>query len=286
MMEVFQPHTLMDLLALLGDHPDAALLAGGTDLLPRMRSGVAAPRKIIFLDGIGVLAGVTEEADAIRIGARTTLSRLIEDAVIRERLPALAAAVRVLGSPPIRNMATIGGNIVTASPAGDTLPPLYALGAEVELLSPRGARRVPVREFITGPGATLLEPGEVLAEVRIPKPCKWNVQHFEKVGNRNALAIAVASLAALLKISGDGVVEKASLAWGSVAPTVLACPEAEAALVGKPLGRESLERAADAARRAARPITDLRAAAETRRILTGNLLLRLLNRTLWVGVGG
>lgn len=275
-MDVFRPRDPGELTALLSQHPEAALFAGGTDLIPRMRNGLASPKALILLDRIEALRGIHAGPDAIRIGACTPLSHILDDPAIRERLPVLHSAISVLGSPPVRNMATLGGNIVTASPAGDTLPPLHALRAEVELLGPGGTRRLPVREFITGPHQTDLGPGEVLAAVHVPAPAPGALQHFEKVGNRNAVAVAVASLAAILTLSSDGIVRTASLAWGSVAPTVLTCPEAEAALIGHPLDRASLDRAAEAARHASSPVTDLRADATTRRTLCGNLLLRLL----------
>jgi len=184
--------------------------------------------------------------------------------------------LQTLGSPPIRNMGTIGGNICTASPAGDTLPPLYVLAAEVELHGKAGIRRVPLHQFITGPGQTLLGAGEILTGIRIRKPPGVNHQRFTKVGQRQALACCIASLAALLEISAAGVVEAARLAWGSVGPTVVTSSAAEAALTGAVLSRESLDQAAVFARRDVAPIDDIRASAAYRREVAGNLLLRLL----------
>jgi CO/xanthine dehydrogenase FAD-binding subunit len=188
----------------------------------------------------------------------------------------LAQALGVLGSPLIRNMGTIGGNICTASPAGDTLPPLYALGAEVELLSRDGERRMPIRDFITGPARTRLAQQEILAAIRVAKPAPSCVQHFEKVGLRNALACSMVSLAALVDLSLEGVVEKAALAWGSVGPTVVECSEAETVLVGRKLTLETLKEAAATVRERVSPISDVRADADYRRRVSGNLLLRLV----------
>jgi xanthine dehydrogenase FAD-binding subunit len=191
-------------------------------------------------------------------------------------LPVLAKALKVLGSPLIRNMGTIAGNICTASPAGDALPPLYVLDAQVELRTQHGSRRLSIRDFIISPGKTCLQEKEIVASIRIRKPLEYNVHHYEKVGQRNALACSIAGLAALLQVSPDGIVVRASLAWGSVGPTILTCPEAEEALVGKRLSLENLRKAAAVVREAARPISDVRAEADYRRMVSGNLLLRLM----------
>ena len=290
MRKVFVPRTLSELWDCLdeasrgGASPDdgsVSVYAGGTDLLVKMRSGLIHPSTLVCLDRIGELKEIAEEGDEVRMGACATHARLLRHPSIAEHFTVLAQALRGLGSPLIRNMGTIGGNLCTASPAGDTLPPLYVLDARVELLSRRGRRSVPVGDFILGPGRTSLETGEILAAVRVEKPRAPEggclVHHFEKVGHRNALACSVASLAALLRLSSPGgVVEKAALAWGSVAPTVVVCPEARRALEGNRLSLEKLREAAVLAREAVDPVTDVRADAEYRRVVSGNLLLRLL----------
>jgi xanthine dehydrogenase FAD-binding subunit len=277
--EVFLPATLNELWSVAADHPDAALLAGGTDLLVKMRSGKDGRPVLIGMERIEELRSIREEADCIHIGAGVTHASLLAHPSIRENFPVLATAVKTLGSPQIRNMGTIGGNICTASPAGDTLPPLYVLGADVEILSSPhsggGTRTVPVSSFITGPGQTVLKKSEVLAAVRIRKNGTFGVQHFEKVGKRKGMAIAVASLAALLDVSPDGTVRDARFAWGSVGPRIVTSPEVEDFMKGKTMSIEVLARAATLARQAVSPIDDLRATAEYRRSVSGNLLLRL-----------
>jgi CO/xanthine dehydrogenase FAD-binding subunit len=188
----------------------------------------------------------------------------------------LVKAVGSLGSPQIRNMATIGGNVITASPAGDSLPALYVLRAELELKTRDRSRLVPVRDFIKGPGQTDLRPGEILSGVRLPKPSGFQHHHFEKVGQRKALAIAVASFAALLRISDTGLVEEARFAWGSVGPTVVLCDRAESALLGQRLSLDRLKQVSHLVQSAVSPIDDVRGSAEYRRRVAGNLLLRLL----------
>jgi CO/xanthine dehydrogenase FAD-binding subunit len=277
MRDVFLPRSLAELWDHLRTDPRATVYAGGTDLLVQMRRGLVDPPDLICLERIEELKGVSEDNDTIRIGSCVTHAKLLNHPVIRKHLPVLTKAVGGLGSPPIRNMGTIGGNICTASPAGDTLPPLYVLEAEVELLTRSRKRRMPVRDFIVGPGNTCLEEGEVLSAVWIRKPREYNLHHYEKVGQRNALACAIAGFASLLRVSADGVVEKAALAWGSVAPTVLTCPEAEEALVGERLTLKNLKEAAAIVRDAVRPISDVRADADYRRTVSGNLLLRLMD---------
>jgi len=276
MRRIFLPRSLNELWAVIADEPAARVYAGGTDLLVAMRSGMVDPPALICLERLADLQGVREEGEDVWLGAATTHSALLKNPLIRQHLPVLAQALQTLGSPPIRNMGTIGGNICTASPAGDTLPPLYVLAAEVELHGKAGIRRVPLHQFITGPGQTLLGAGEILTGIRIRKPPGVNHQRFTKVGQRQALACCIASLAALLEISAAGVVEAARLAWGSVGPTVVTSSAAEAALTGAVLSRESLDQAAVFARRDVAPIDDIRASAAYRREVAGNLLLRLL----------
>jgi len=275
MRRVFLPRSMNELWAVLTDEPAARVYAGGTDLLVAMRSGMVDPPALICLERLADLRGVREEGAELWLGAATTHSALLKNPLIGRHLPVLVQALRTLGSPPIRNMGTIGGNICTASPAGDSLPPLYVLAAELELQRAAGARQVPIDQFITGPGQTQLAAGEILTGIRIRKPAPTNCQFFTKVGQRQALACCIASLAALLHVSPAGVVESARLAWGSVGPTIVTSSAAAAALTGAVLTRENLHRAAACARRDVAPIDDIRASAAYRREVAGNLLQRL-----------
>ncbi len=268
------PDCLEDLWPAL-EEPEARIYAGGTDLLVKLRAGLEEPRQLICLERILELQGIEDRGDRVLLKAGTSLTRIAADPLVRTLFPVLTRAVRVLGSPPIRNMATIGGNICSASPAGDTLPPLYALQAEVSLRSRTNDRRLPLREFIHAPGQTALGPGEILTGVWIPKNPSFNRQHYEKVGQRQALAIAIVSLAALIDLSPEGIIQEIRLAWGSVGPTVVTAPAVEAVLRGRPLTLAGLRDAAGEARRAVGPIDDLRAGADYRREVAGNLLYRL-----------
>ncbi|MBF0527328.1 MAG: xanthine dehydrogenase family protein subunit M [Deltaproteobacteria bacterium] len=279
MREVFLPRTLDELWDLLLRRPEAVIYAGGTDVLVKLRAGLIAASGLICLERIEELKAVQDQGDEVYIGAATTHRTLLADPVIQEHFPVLIRALNVLGSPPVRNMGTIGGNLVTASPAGDTLPPLYVLDAEVEVRWGGGAKRLPLSQFILGPGRTSLGPGQLLTGVRLKKSADYNVHHFEKVGQRKALAIAVVSLAAVLKVSDSGLIEKARLAWGSVGPTVIRSAEVESALEGRMISRNTLTRAAALAQTAVSPIDDIRASGAYRRTVAGNLLLRLTNYT-------
>ena len=274
-MKVWTPENHKEMWSLLDQHPEIQFMAGGTDMMPRIHAGQVQCDHLGCLEGITGLSGIEISDTHVRIGAMTTFREILDATDLNTRVPVLTRAVRSLGSPLIRNMGTIGGNICTASPAGDTLPPLYVLGAEVELISSQGNRTLPLDEFITGPGKTALQPGEILAAVHIPTTTTpWSIQHIEKVGQRNALAISVVSMAALLRVD-EGIVQEARLAWGSVGPAVIRSTATEKALTGKPLTMDTLKNAADIVRQDVHPISDVRATAAYRRTVAGNLLLRL-----------
>jgi len=283
-LRVMLPRSLHDLWVMMRDFPDAALYAGGTDLLVKIRNGSIPPKDLICLERIAALKGVVDHGDRLVIFTCTTFSQLLDAPAITSHLSVLARAVASIGSPLIRNMGTIGGNICTASPAGDTLTPLYALNAQVELTSEAGIRTLPISQFILGPGHTALETGEILSAIHVDKPHPQDFQHFGKVGRRNALACSLASLAAILRLSEDGIVLAASLAWGSVGPTVITCPEAADRLINQPLSMDRLTEAAAIVRKAVCPITDIRATADYRRTVAGNLLLRLCDQKRSYGV--
>lgn len=279
MTAVFTPTSLDELWQVLAAHPGTLPYAGGTDLLVKRRAGLIDPPALVHLGRIPALRGIRAEGDWLRLGAGCTHRELLAEPRIREALPVLAQALATLGSPPIRAMGTLGGNLCTASPAGDALPPLYVLDAETEILGAGGSRRLPIRDFIRGPGRTALAAGEILAAVcvRTPPPGSWH--HFEKVGLRNALACSLVSLAALIRFDAERRVAEARLAWGSVGPTVIRCPAVERRLLGERLTPAVLAEAAQLARQAVQPIDDVRAEADYRRQVAGNLMLRLAGDT-------
>ncbi len=277
MHDVFLPRTLHALWQVMKEEPEALLYAGGTDLLVKLRGKTAPPPTLICLERIRELKEVRQKDDLFFIGAAATHASLLENAFLKKNFPVLDKALQTLGSPPIRNMGTIGGNICTASPAADTLPPLYVLDAELELLSEKGARRMPVSDFITGPGKTKLQTNEILSGILLKTSPSFPMHHFEKVGQRNALAIAVVSLAALLETK-HGAITRVRLAWGSVGPSVARSADVEKMLVGRPLCLETLHEAGKIAERAVHPIDDIRGSAAYRRQVAGRLLWRLAEK--------
>jgi len=275
MRPVFLPKNLCEVWEAWDREPTASVYAGGTDLLVRLRAGLADPPALICIERVKELKGVRYEEDGVFIGAGNTHAELLDDKTVQTHFPVLVQALQVLAGPPIRHMGTIGGNVANASPAGDTLPPLYILDAEVEIWSRGGSHTLPITQFIQGPGKVLLKPGGLVGGLRIKKRSGRWVHLYEKVGLRKAQACAVASLAAILKTDANGVVEEARLAWGSVGPTVVVCPEAEQALKGRPLLAETLRSLLPAVQEAISPIDDIRATASYRRHVAGALLLRL-----------
>jgi CO/xanthine dehydrogenase FAD-binding subunit len=279
-MSVVVPADLGSALAALADDPGALVLAGGTDLMVAINAGARRFESVVALRRISELHEVVlDEADAsLRIGAGVTYTRLLAEDV-KAVAPALAQAARTVGSPQIRNAGTIGGNLGTASPAGDTLPVLVALGADVELASVHGRRTVPVESFVTGVKRTVLEPGELITSVRVP--VVRGGQEFRKVGVRNAMVIAVASVALVV----DAHAQAVRVAMGSVGPVILRAPEAEAWIAprlewhDRGAARRDAADAAELGRlvaAAAQPIDDHRSTADYRRHAAGVLAARCL----------
>jgi CO/xanthine dehydrogenase FAD-binding subunit len=275
MTDVFLPRNLEQLWDNLERYPEAGVYAGGTDLLVKLRSGVARPNYLICLERIEALKGVYDTGDEIVIGAGATHTQVLDHPFIQQHFPVLAKAIGVLGSPPIRHMGTIGGNIVTASPAGDTLPALYVLAAEVEIQSCNRLRRVKLSDFIVGPGDVDLKSGEIVIRIVLRKSPEWNIHHYEKVGRRKAQACAIASMAGVLQVSETGNIDRARLAWGSVGPIVVTSLEIDEALVGRPISSEIFKSVSHLVQKVISPIDDIRATAEYRRAVAEALVQRL-----------
>lgn len=276
-MTVHSPTTLSEAVRILTDAPDAHLLTGGTDLMVEINFGHRRPHEVISLRHVDELRQWTVSADVVTIGAAVPYSRM-EHGELAALLPALAEASRTVGSPQIRAAGSIGGNLGTCSPAGDSLPVLFALEATVNLVSAGGRRSLPVAEFMIGPKKNVRRPDEIIESVTIPRSEGW--QGFAKVGTRNAMVISVAS--ACLVVADGG--RSPRIALGSVGPTVIRCHHAEAGLASAlDAGLAALEDAAvrEFAERVAaesRPIDDHRSTATYRRHAVGVLARRLLER--------
>jgi carbon-monoxide dehydrogenase medium subunit len=276
-LEVHEASTLEEAAALLGRHgPDARLLAGGTDLLVDLRTGRVKARHAISISAIDELHGVTRSDGALRIGALTTLDQLHEAVEGDEPFAVLGDAIGQMAAPQVRNLATVGGNIAGAVPCADLPPVLIVLGAVVELWSPAGTRSVTLEDVHTGPRETILRADEVLAAVVVPEPPRHSGAAYARFSLRGGNAIAVAGVAAWMALDAAEVVTGARVALSAVAPTPLPAPEAAEALIGRRLDEDALAQAAEAAVRAARPITDLRGSAEYRREIVGVLTRRAL----------
>ncbi len=275
MSHVLVPTTLEELWTFMAENPDAMIYAGGTDLLVKIRSCAVTTDCLICMERLNELKGVRVEAGEIIIGALTTHREMLDSPIVQRDLPLLYNALKNLGSPPIRNMGTLGGNIVTASPAGDTLPPLYISNAHLEIRSRDSSRLAPIESFILGPGRVDMGPGEVVSQVVINKNTRFMVHHYEKVGRRSALACSVVSMAALMNISEDNTISEIRLAWGSVGPTVMRFRDIETFLVGRTLTVRGIEDAIRKVQQSVMPIDDVRASAAYRREVAGRLMLRL-----------
>jgi CO/xanthine dehydrogenase FAD-binding subunit len=272
-----RPATLEEACRLLAAEPRAAILAGGTDLMVHLRQPQRGkcPPAVVNVKRIPGLAEIHASADAIRIGALATLATLIEHPVIQAEYPVLPFTARYMGSPAIRHLATVGGNVCNASPAADLPPVLLTLDAKVEIVGPSGPRRLALERFFRGPGQTALATGEIVAWIEFPRRHAGWVLRYERLDVRRAMDIAIAGVALALRCHGSRVAE-ARLALGAVAPVPLRVSEAEAALVAGGLHPNAIERVVELAVAAARPIDDVRATAEYRRDMVGTLLRRAL----------
>lgn len=277
-MPVHLPDTVDAAVAHLAHDPMATVLAGGTDLMVEVNDGHRRPgSSVVVVNRITELRSWRRAARSVTIGAAVSY-REIETGPLGAMFPALGQAARTVGSPQIRNAATLGGNLATCSPAGDGLPVLAALDATVELASAAGRRTMPVRDFMVGVKRTALMPGEMIVSISLPLIAGW--QGYAKVGVRNAMVIAVASACVVLDPSRLSV----AVALGSVGPTVLRCPEAEQHLASSidfttfEVSPTDLERFAGLVSTASRPITDHRSSAEYRRHAVGVLAKRLVRR--------
>jgi carbon-monoxide dehydrogenase medium subunit len=272
------PASLEELLSVLHQNAgEAKVIAGGTDLIPQMRLGKLSPKVLVDPQRIPS-AGIAETEDSLLLGPLLTHTQVINSPLLKREYHALVEACQQVGGPPIRNRGTVAGNLANASPAADSALPLLIYDASVLVTSLAAEREIPLNEFYLGPGQTQLSPGEFIYQIRIPKTPPRSHAIFLKLGNRKAMAIAVASLAVRISLDERGKVSQARLALGSVAPTPLRAYQAEAMLQSNSLNAGTIQLAAEAARDAASPISDLRASADYRSKMVTVLVRRALDQ--------
>ncbi len=276
------PESLADALALGREHgPNAAFLAGGTDLIVQLKRGETSLSHVVNLKRIPQLNAIhIDEREYFSIGALTTHNAIATHPAVLNLAPILAQGAASIGTHQIRERGTIGGNICNASPAGDTLPPLLCLDAELMLERADGGKRVvPVIDFFKGPGRTVREPEEALTAVQIPKPKPETAGIYLKLGIRKAMEIAIVGVAVLVRLDGSGEnCLDARIALASVAPTPLRCPRAEAVLLGGKADEAAFVQAARAARDHVEPISDVRGSALYRREMVYSLTRKALKQ--------
>ena len=262
------PSTVAEALGLLAEHPGKAkVLAGGTDLMLQLQDGLFAPDFLIDVRGISELSALDYDARAgLTLGAATALRRIETSKIVLEKYPHLASGAREIGSIQIRNLGSVGGNICTATPSADIIPSLVSLEATARVASVRGERTVPMESFFTGVRRTVLAPDELLVDLKIPAPAERTSGVYIKLYTRPAMDLAMVGVATTVTLApGDSVIRRATVCLGAVAPTPVRVHEAEQLLEGQAVTDEILAKAGQAAARAARPISDVRASAEYRR---------------------
>lgn len=272
------PTTLAEALTLLARYNGRARpLAGGTDLLDHVRLGRLQPDMIIDVKKIAELNRLECNADGLWLGAAVPCYRIYGKPQIQRDYTALAESCRIIGGVQIQSRASVGGNLCNAGPAADTTPSLIALQAVCVVAGPNGAREVPAEHFCTGPGQNVLQPGELLVELKFPARPSHSGSHYRRFIPRNEMDIAVVGVGVAVTLDETGQqFMSARIALGAVAPTPLFAEDASALLVGQAVSDEVIHRAAQAAQQIARPITDMRGTAEYRRHLVGVLVVRAL----------
>jgi len=277
--EYVAPRTVRQAVSLLAEKGERGrVLAGGTDLLVQLRNRRFGLDRVVDVKHIPELDEISfGPRKGLRIGAAVPCWRLYSDPQIVERYPGLIDAAAIIGGIQIQGRASFGGNLCNASPSGDSIPALIVHGAVAEIAGPEGRRAVPVEEFCTGPGENVLQPGELLVALRVPPPRRFSGAHYLRFIPRSEMDIAVVGAGAGVELANRRKVFKAvRIALGAVAPTPLFARQAGELLAGREVSEEAIAEAAEAAKAAIRPISDMRGPAEFRRHLVGVLTRRAL----------
>lgn len=275
-VQYFSPATLEEALQLLDEHGSGlSVLAGGTDLVRDMNLEFKIPDGIMWIGRLN-LEYIIDEGDFIRIGAATRMQTAGSSPVLKEKASAVARAAGKLASPPVRSLATLGGNLCTASPAADCGCALLGLGAEVQLSSKSGQRIVPLSDFYRGPNQTVIRPEELLTEIRVKPHAQGEGSAYMKIGRRQAMTLAVINATSRVKLDGSGNCEMVRIAVGAAAPTLLRIKSAENFLAGQPLNDETIHEAGVLAANEIKPIDDVHGTIWYRRKVVPVLVERTL----------
>ncbi|MFD1040249.1 FAD binding domain-containing protein [Virgibacillus byunsanensis] len=281
-IDMVSPKSVEACLFLLGDQDKTyRFIAGGTDAVVRMKDGILRPSVWINIKHLKTLRYIREEMNEIHIGPLTTHTDIATSKLLQEKADVLVEAAKEIGAIQMQNMGTIGGNIGTASPAGDTLPALFVLDAKIELSSLHESRIIPIREFFTGPGKTVQKQDEMITAIRIVPQTENEIGIFEKLGPRKAQSISIVNVAISLKMGmKPRECLSGKIAFGSVAPTIIRSAKCEKMLTLGPLDDVAIQDIAGAAWKEVMPISDVRASAKYRRSMASSLLERGLYRLI------
>jgi CO/xanthine dehydrogenase FAD-binding subunit len=280
--EYVQPKTIDEALSLLARHEgEARLLAGGTDLLPKMkRREITAPAYVIDLKGIADLNYIDyDEEKGLSLSALTTIHAIETSPVIQDKCTILAQAASTMAAPQVRNRATLAGNICNAVPSADSVPPLLVLEAKLKVVSQKGERILPIEDFFTGPNETVLTDRELLVEILVPPMPSNSRGTYLKLSPKRSMDLATVGVAALV-INEDGRCKDMRIALGAVAPTPIRAKKAEGILRGQRFSDDLIERTAQTAAEESRPIDDHRASAQYRREMVQALVRRAIKQTI------
>ena len=279
--KVFTARSVKEAVSFLSEYGEKArFVSGATDLLMQLKRGEAAPECLIRLGEIRELDFITyDESGGLRVGSLTTVGEVANSQLIRSKFSILAQAAGMLGTPAVRNQATLGGNLCNAAPSADTAPPLLVLGATVKIVGKGGEKIVPLEDFFVGPGQTILGRDRLLAEIQVPNIPAHSGGAYLKQKRRQGADLAVVGVAALVVIRGE-VLEDVKIALGAVAPTPIRARKAEGILKGRKPGPDLLEKSGQAAAGEASPIDDIRGSANYRRELLAVLTTRAITQAI------
>lgn len=280
-LKYFAPESIKEAISLLSQYGEKSrIIAGGTDLMVQMKNKVALPDFLISIGNICDLEYINyDETNGLRIGALTTMGSIESSSLIQSKFSILAQAASHLGTPAIRNRATIGGNLCNAAPSAESAPALIVLGARVKITGAGGEKSIAIGDLFTGPGLTIVKHGQILTEIQVPNPPLHSRGVYIKQTRRQGADLAVVGVAALVTMEGD-ILRDIKIALGAVAPTPIRARKAEEILKGKKLGDRLLEEASRAASNESRPIDDTRSSAEYRRKLVATMVKRAVRQAV------